>query len=114
MKTNANLISWFDVDSPTTEIGFHRFIVEYQMRWGKKPEKILISYKDFEQFSRNLEARNIYFGSKREMPVTSVNLHGVEIEPTTIIARGVATAVRNVPQLSQVLRVIEEVEVVDD
>lgn len=105
---NGHLISWFDVETTTTEIGLIDFINRHQMRWGKKPENILLSCKDFEQFSRNLEARKIFFGSKREVPITAVNIYGVDIQPSSIIARGIATQVLKVPIYNDLLKAIKE------
>lgn len=105
---NAHLISWFDIEAPTTEISLIDFINRHQMKWGKKPENILLSGKDFEQFSRNLEARKIFFGSKREMPITAVDIYGVDVQPSSIIARGIATQVLKVPIYNDLLKTIKQ------
>lgn len=117
---NGHLISWFDIEAPTTEKRLSLFINRHQMRLGRKPEKILLSCKDFDELSAEVAAREtivkgtsvIHLKALQAPPldqlVRSINIYGVDVQPSSIIARGIATQVLRVPIYNDLLKAIKE------
>ena len=117
---NGHLISWFDIEAPTTENDLLFFINKHRMRWGRKPENILLSCKDFDEFSAEIAARQtitegmsvIHLKAFQEPPldqlVRSINIFGVDVQPSSIIARGIATQVLRVPIYKDLLKITKQ------